>query len=424
MRLTREWIAALNPTRRAEYADDEMPGLRLRVSETGARSWSVLVTIAGKRVRLHVGSLAILGPQQARERARKLAAKALLGKLEPKRSSDGLTIARLVEMFQRSHEWARLAPSTRVNWQLYIEHQILPTLGRREPGSVTRDDVRRWAGAIAAETPTTANRAFEVLRRVYNWAADGELVSCANPCARLAKPSPERRRERVYSTDELRRILAASAGTSIELLIRIVMLTLLRSGEARAIRYEWFDATRHLLTIPAAAAKSRSPHPVPLTIDAQALLFGLYSGEPPEPTPEPRTADSAASDTRTGPLFPSDSRTGSMGSPHKAVARVGEAAGVTDFRLHDLRRTGASRLEALGVESDVIEAALGHSRPSLARTYRPAFPEAKVRAALDRLAEHYWQTLGAAWWESDPRERERLADVFRLHDIRWSPEPE
>jgi integrase len=103
-----------------------------------------------------------------------------------------------------------------------------------------------------------------------------------------------------------------------------------------------------------------------------------------------------------------------MTSPHKTAHRIGEAAGVADFRLHDLRRTGASRMEALGVESDTIEAALGHSRPSLARTYRPAFPEAKVRAALTLLASHYRATLGPAWWEPDEAERERVAQAVRM----------
>jgi hypothetical protein len=73
-------------------------------------------------------------------------------------------------------------------------------------------------------------------------------------------------------------------------------------------------------------------------------------------------------------------------------------------------------LEELGVEADTIEAALGHSRPSLARTYRPAFPEAKVRAALRLLAEHYRSTLGPAWWEPDEDERERVAQAVRMYE--------
>ena len=265
--------------------------------------------------------------------------------------------------------------------------------------------MRAWAGEIARETPTTANRAFEVLRRIYNWAADGELIACANPCARLAKPSPERPRERVYSDDELRRILAASAGTSVSTIVRLVMLTLLRSGEARAIRHEWLDATNSLLTIPAAASKGRTP---------QAVLFGLVVGEQPPVPIERAGTPSPPPEPPSGPLFPADSSSGWMGSPHKAAGRVGEAAGVPDFRLHDLRRTGASRLEALGVESDTIEAALGHSRPSLARTYRPAFPLDKVRAALTILASYYRATLGPAWWEPEEDERERVAQAVRM----------
>lgn len=70
-------------------------------------------------------------------------------------------------------------------------------------------------------------------------------------------------------------------------------------------------------------------------------------------------------------------------------------------RLHDLRRTGASRLEELEVADDVIEAILGHSRPSLRRTYRPSAPLKKMGSALTALADHYRHALGEAWWEPD-----------------------
>jgi integrase len=285
---------------------------------------------------------------------------------------------------------------------------------------------------VAKETPTTANRAFEVLRRIYNWSADGELVSCANPCARLAKPSPERRRERVYSDDELGRVLAASAGTEVEALVRLAMLTLLRSGEMRAIRLGWIsDADKlgaGLLTIPAEVTKNGSPHPVPLVTDAVALLEGFEVGgqtsgqTKADGSPSPVQRARAAAESRglpaeDAPLFPAATKAGYLDSPHKVMSQVGGAAGVRDFRLHDIRRTGAARMEVLGVESDTIEAALGHSRPSLHRTYRPAFPEAKVRAALRALADHYRDALGPAWWEPDEARRAALVRLMESFEL-------
>ena len=54
-----------------------------------------------------------------------------------------------------------------------------------------------------------------------------------------------------------------------------------------------------------------------------------------------------------------------MDDPHTVMKEVGKVAGVPDLRLHDIRRTGASRMEELGIESDTIEAALAHKKKIL-----------------------------------------------------------
>lgn len=274
MRITKDFINGLEPTRRQEYADDEVPGLRLRVSSKGAKDWSVLVTVDGSRKRITIGSAAIISPRQAREKGRQLAAQAKLGLTPKKKRRTGHTIKSLADAYQKSREWGRYAASTKRNWQGYLSH-ILPHFGDRDPASITRDDVRRWGGEVAEEKPIAANRSFSALKRLYNWSIDGGLISGANPVSRLPKPTEETHRERVYTNDELQRALEATSGTDVEVLFRLIMFTLLRSGEARAIRLSWLDWQHNVLTVPASVAKGRRDHPVPLPSHAAFLLRGV-----------------------------------------------------------------------------------------------------------------------------------------------------
>lgn len=55
-----------------------------------------------------------------------------------------------------------------------------------------------------------------------------------------------------------------------------------------------------------------------------------------------------------------------------------------DFRLHDVRRTVATRLAEMGTHVPIIEAILGHRPPRLVRTYQVHAPVREMRAALER----------------------------------------
>src|SRR4249919_621363 len=56
--------------RQIDYFDSKVTGLALRVSPTGARSWSVLYRHRGRPRRLTLGSAKVLSLATARERAR------------------------------------------------------------------------------------------------------------------------------------------------------------------------------------------------------------------------------------------------------------------------------------------------------------------------------------------------------------------
>jgi integrase len=61
-------------------------------------------------------------------------------------------------------------------------------------------------------------------------------------------------------------------------------------------------------------------------------------------------------------------------------------SGVTDWRLHDLRRTARSLMSRAGVQSEVAERVLGHTQGELIEIYDRHDYAVEMAAALEKLA--------------------------------------
>ena len=53
----------------------------------------------------------------------------------------------------------------------------------------------------------------------------------------------------------------------------------------------------------------------------------------------------------------------------KLKTALDEASGVSDWRLHDLRRTAASKMQGLGIANHVVQAVLNHAIPGVGGHY-------------------------------------------------------
>jgi integrase len=80
-----------------------------------------------------------------------------------------------------------------------------------------------------------------------------------------------------------------------------------------------------------------------------------------------------------------------MDVPNKAITRLRRAEGVPcDFRLHDVRRTVATRLAEMGTHVPIIEAILGHRPPRLVRTYQVHAPVGEMRSSAGAPSWTAW----------------------------------
>jgi integrase len=73
---------------------------------------------------------------------------------------------------------------------------------------------------------------------------------------------------------------------------------------------------------------------------------------------------------------------------HQLVERVRRNAGLSNVRLHDLRRTLRTGLAELGVSFEVAERVLNHAMPGLQAVYNRHSYAAEKRTALVLWADH------------------------------------
>ena len=123
--------------------------------------------------------------------------------------------------------------------------------------------------------------------------------------------------------------------------MRLALVTGQRRSEIATMERPELDLEGRLWTIAPAKSKNRKTHLVPLSALAVEILEGL-----------PRIDDRYVFSTRAGTRISGFS---------KAKARAATLSGVMTWRLHDLRRTMATRLAELGVPHPVVATLLNHS---------------------------------------------------------------
>ena len=377
-KLTSRNVRSLRPAegRRTDYFDPAVTGFHLRVSPTGARSFAVSYrTKAGEQRRLTIGDVDAVSLADARDLARRVLADVVKGRdpqheriearEQARRKRDAPTFGALSARFL-SESAGRLRANTMNAWRAILKAEIEPAIGKQRPEEVTKADVRALVEGIAADRPTYANRTFELVRRVYSWALEKDIVT-ATPCAGLRKPATDRQRDRVLTDAEIRAVWnAADAGGLLGDAVKLLLLTGARRQEVLAARLDEIDAEAGLWRLPAARSKTGERRSVPLSSGACEVLDRLSAAGNGSPW-----------------LFPSERTDGPLRLVAKAAARIRARSSVEGWTWHDLRRTVRTRLAEMGVAPHVAEAILGHARTGIERVYNRHEPVPEMRAALE-----------------------------------------
>ena len=379
MRLTKTTIAGLDvPEGKNEttYYDQDLPGFGLRARSSGKKSW-VAVYRLGKKVRREtLGDAALVSPEQARIRAKKILARASLGEdtlaqRKEEKAKEEDTLSKVTNAYIQQYVELRQRPKTQHETKRYLLKTWKPLL-RRPIHKVTRRDVSATlAEIVVANGPMSGNRARAALHGLFVWALQQGLAD-SNPVAGTKAPAAERKRDRVLSNDELRALwMATDDGSDFCVIVRLLILTGQRREEVGAITWRELDVENALWSIPAERSKNRQAHEVPLSEPAM-LLFKT----------RPR-------DGKRDLIFGVGK--GPFAGWSKAKARLDQRSGVLDWRLHDLRRTVVTGMAEIGVQPHIIEAIVNHisgHKAGIAGVYNRATYASEKRSATATWAEH------------------------------------
>ena len=360
-----EHLKALGP-KRLDAWDTALQCFGVRVSPTGRKAWFVIVRADGKQRRVTIGTYPAISLAEARDEARKIIRDAQLGLLGDSKKSPALTLGETVPLFVQLYA----KPKNR-GWR---ESERL--LGKFQGlfAKIARSDVVRVLDqTVASGTPYRANRSLSALKKLMNWALDRGMIE-VNPIAGLKPPHRERAREVVLSDEELLSLMRGADGEGYPFGTAITMLILTgqRRSEVAEMRWSEIDIERALWTIPAGRSKNGQSHEVPLSAPALRLLKSL-----------PRFLASDWVFTTTGRV--------PISGFGRAKRRLCPAAGATNWRIHDIRRTVASGMARIGVDPHVIEKVLNHKSgiiSGVAAVYNRYAYENEKRDALERWATH------------------------------------
>ncbi|MGI8731842.1 MAG: tyrosine-type recombinase/integrase [Pyrinomonadaceae bacterium] len=238
----------------------------------------------------------------------------------------------------------------------------------------TRSDHARHQHALKANSKAqlfstrsiaTVNRELSKLRRMLNIAQrEGWIRS--NPFAQgesLISNADERKRERILTRDEERRLLEACADTRRLHLRPIIVAAIdtgMRRGEILSLRWRDVDFEAGVITVRAFNTKTMRERQLAMTIRLTQELTGIYEQGPKD---------------STRLVF------GIVDNVKRSFTAARAAAGLTDVRFHDLRHTHATRLVGAHMPLSEVGRVLGHTQANTTYRYVNANVETAKRAA-------------------------------------------
>jgi integrase len=361
---------------RREIPDGYLRGLYLIVQPSGAKSWAVRYRHDGRPRKFTIGSYPVFDLKAAREAGSKALRTAAEGH-DPasvkKQTADSVEAA--VTQFIERHLKRGYRPGPLKEAERYLCLHVLGNWRDRKVSEIGRADVRKMLERIVDDgKPITANRVHGIVRRLFNWCVEQELIE-TSPCVGLKPPAgKETARDRVLSDDELRQVwrAAETLGLPFGAVVQLLILTGQRRNEVAHMQWGELDVEKRLWMLPRERVKNNRRHEVPLSPQAAAIIERA-----------PRISDKFVfSLNGTAPI--------------KGFGRLKDyvdalmPAETPAWIFHDLRRTVASGMARLGISLAVIEKVLNHVSGSFAGIVgvyqRHEFADEK-RAALQLWAD-------------------------------------
>lgn len=310
----------------------------------------------GRQVWATIGSADVLGIEQARDEARKSIGRIREGKpaFEPppvQPASYQATTEKWLEAYV-----AQKGLRSRPEIERLLYKFVFPFWAKRNFADIKRRDINELLDSIAKNSAQNADHVLAVTRKISKWyeTRDDDYVSPFVAGMRRTK-AEDRERDRTLDDEELRRVWhqasrLAEAKDAFGAFILILLLTAQRRGAV--VRMKWTDLTpTSVWEIATEPREKGNADAVKLPEKALAIIQAL-----------PRFAKNPF-------VFAASRSNGPLNGFNKRKVAFDHACGVTDWTLHDLRRTARSLMSRAGVSDEHAEHTLGHKLQGVRKVY-------------------------------------------------------
>lgn len=331
---------------RTEYQDAKTPGLKIRVSSNNVKTFCVLKRVkGGSPLRTTLGRFPEMTIEQARRQAAAVLSEIAEGgnPAEVKRAlKSELTFSELFNSYLE--RYARVHKKTADEDEQRYNQYLATPLGKKKISSITKDEIAKLHEKItSAGHPTVANRVLALLSTVFNRGIEWSILS-NNPCEKIRR-NKEVSRDRFLQSEELQRFFTALNAESNSTMRDFFWLSLLTGARrANMLSMEWAEISlsEGVWRIP--DTKNGTPQNIPLPKQAIDTL---------------KTRRKLI-DKKERFVFPGTGETGHLVEPKKGWKRVLTDAGISNLRIHDLRRTMGSWQAKTGSSLSIIGKSLNH----------------------------------------------------------------
>jgi integrase len=406
--------------------DTKAPGLRVRVTNTGAKSFVFEAKLNRQTIRRTIGDVRAWTIEQARTEARRLVV-VLDGGQDPREierqqqadkaaaktaaAAHAVTVGEVwaVYLTERTPHWGEL--HRKDHERLTRGGGELANRGTRGRGvtiagplhpllalplrDLTALTVEAWAAREAKTRPTAARLAWRLLKAFLSWCAEQPEYAPVMPSVNPAKTKKAREalgRAGVKQDALLREQLPAwfaavraVGSTTAAAYLQTLLLTGARPGEVLAMRWDDLNTQWQGLTI---RDKVEGERVIPLTPYVHSLLMGL-----------PR---------RNAWVFASLTTSTHITPPHKALAQAGAVAGIEGLTLHGLRRSFGSLAEWLEIPAGVVAQIQGHKPSATAEKHYRVRPLDLLRVHHERIEAWVLEQAGVTFDRASEPGRLRL----------------
>ena len=318
-------------------------------------------------------------PKEAEAAQIQLADAEMAAKADKVKLENELAFSRLADAWLDHYENEKRRRASSVSQaKLVVRNHLKPVLGSTPVPHITRANMQMIIDAIPSHQRAMRRNVFAYSSVLFGWMRRRGHIE-RNPIEYIDKPEAPASRDRVLNDLELSAIWKASYNLAQPFgpFVRLLILTIQRRGEVAAMNWLELDRKAATWIIPADRAKNGMAHIVHLSKAVISELDALAGG-----IKWPK-AGFVLTTTGRSPI------SGISKAKRALDLKVAEEMEMPAWRLHDLRRTGATRLQQQGERFEVTEAILNHvsgAKSGVAGVYQRHDWKEEKRAALEIYA--------------------------------------